>query len=70
MTGVEPLQLVEWSIVFSIVVLPLTYLPLLLIANDKKFMGDKANGWIANLWAGASTPRCWRRRSRRCRSIS
>jgi Mn2+/Fe2+ NRAMP family transporter len=49
MTGVEPLQLVEWSIVFSIVVLPLTYLPLLLIANDRKFMGDQANGWIANI---------------------
>jgi manganese transport protein len=49
MTGVEPLQLVEWSIVFSIVVLPLTYLPLLLIANDKKYMGSDANGWLANL---------------------
>ncbi|MFL5295113.1 MAG: NRAMP family divalent metal transporter [Phenylobacterium sp.] len=49
MTGIEPLQLVEWSIVFSIVVLPLTYLPLLLIANDKKFMGTEANGWIANV---------------------
>ena len=49
LTGVDPLNLVEWSIVFSIVVLPLTYLPLLLIANDKKFITDKANGWIANL---------------------
>ena len=53
LTGVEPLQLVEWSIVFSVVLLPLTYLPLLLIANDKKFMTDQANGWVANLlgWA-------------------
>jgi manganese transport protein len=49
LTGVEPLQLVEWSIVFSIVLLPLTYLPLLLIANDRKYMGDKANGWLANI---------------------
>ena len=49
LTGVEPLQLVEWSIVFSIVLLPLTYLPLLLIANDKKFMREQANGWIANV---------------------
>src|SRR3569832_1281333 len=29
LTGVPPLQLVEWAIVFSILVLPLTYLPLL-----------------------------------------
>ncbi|MDB5453617.1 MAG: hypothetical protein JWO33_2195 [Caulobacteraceae bacterium] len=47
-TGVEPLQLVEWSVLFSIVVLPLTYLPLLLLANDRKYMGTHANGWIAN----------------------
>jgi manganese transport protein len=48
MTGVAPLDLVEWSIVFSIVVLPLTYLPLLLLANDRKFMGEHTNGMIAN----------------------
>jgi Mn2+/Fe2+ NRAMP family transporter len=48
LTGVKPLDLVEWSIVFSIVVLPLTYLPLLLLANDRKYMGIHANGWIAN----------------------
>jgi manganese transport protein len=48
LTGVPPLQLVEWSIVFSIVILPLTYLPLLLIANDRKYMGEHVNGRIAN----------------------
>jgi len=48
MTGIEPLQLVEWSILASIIVLPLTYLPLLLLANDKKYMGQHANGRIAN----------------------
>jgi manganese transport protein len=48
LTRIEPLQLVEWAIVFSIVILPLTYLPLLLIANDKKYMREHANGWIAN----------------------
>jgi Mn2+/Fe2+ NRAMP family transporter len=47
-TGVQPLQLVEWSIVFSIVVLPLTYGPLLLLANDKKYMGKYANRWLSN----------------------
>jgi manganese transport protein len=49
LTGVDPLELVEWSIVFSIIILPLTYLPLLLLANDRKYMGDHANGAISNV---------------------
>jgi Mn2+/Fe2+ NRAMP family transporter len=48
LTGVEPVEFVEWSIVFSVVILPLTYLPLLLLANDRKYMREHANGWIAN----------------------
>jgi Mn2+/Fe2+ NRAMP family transporter len=48
LTGIDPLQLVEWSIVFSVVVLPLTYLPLLLIGNDRKYMGAHVNGRLAN----------------------
>src|ERR1043165_971106 len=48
LTGIAPLELVEWSIVFSIVVLPLTYLPLLLIGNDRKYMGAHVNGRLAN----------------------
>jgi manganese transport protein len=49
LTGVEPLELVEYAVVSSIVVLPLTYLPLLLIANDSKYMGKHANGAFANV---------------------
>jgi Mn2+/Fe2+ NRAMP family transporter len=48
LTGRRPLELVEWSIVFSIVVLPLTYLPLILIANDRKYMGEHVNGRLSN----------------------
>ncbi|HEY1961398.1 MAG TPA: divalent metal cation transporter [Rhizomicrobium sp.] len=48
LTGIPPLELVEWSIVFSIVVLPLTYLPLILIGNDRKYMGEHVNGWLSN----------------------
>jgi Mn2+/Fe2+ NRAMP family transporter len=53
LTGIPPLQLVEWAVVFSIVVLPLTYLPLLLIARDRKYMNEYANGRISNTlgWA-------------------
>ena len=32
----------------SIVVLPLSYLPLMLLARDKGYMGDHANKWLAN----------------------
>jgi Mn2+/Fe2+ NRAMP family transporter len=47
--GVEPLQLIEWAVVFSIIVLPLTYLPVLLVANDRKFMNEHVNGRISNV---------------------
>lgn len=49
MSGIDPVQVVEVSIVFSVVVLPFTYLPVLLVARDKKAMGEHANGWVANV---------------------
>src|ERR671933_2098719 len=48
-TGVDPISVVEYSIVFSVVILPLTYFPVMLIAGDREVMGDKANGWLANV---------------------
>lgn len=48
LTGIGPLKLVEWAVVFSVVVLPLTYLPLILIANDSKYMGAHQNRWLSN----------------------
>jgi Mn2+/Fe2+ NRAMP family transporter len=30
------------------VVLPLTYLPILVVANDRDYLGDRVNGWFAN----------------------
>jgi len=47
LTGVEPLQLAEYAVVASILVLPLTYLPVLLLAGDSHFMQEHANGWLA-----------------------
>jgi len=49
MTGIDPLDLTEYSVVLSVVALPLTYLPVLLIARDRTFMGDYANGQIARV---------------------
>jgi manganese transport protein len=47
LTGVDVMSLVEYAVLFSIVVLPLTYLPLMLLANDKSYMGQHANKWLA-----------------------
>jgi len=47
MTDVDVMSLVEYAVLFSIVVLPLTYLPLMLLADDKSFMGKYANKWLA-----------------------
>jgi manganese transport protein len=48
-TGVDPVLLTEYAVILSVVALPLTYLPALLIARDKTFMGDHANGILANV---------------------
>jgi Mn2+/Fe2+ NRAMP family transporter len=47
MTDVGIMELVEYSVLFSIIVLPLSYLPLMLLAGDKSYMGQYANKWLA-----------------------
>jgi Mn2+/Fe2+ NRAMP family transporter len=47
LTGIDVMRLVDFAVVFSIVVLPLTYLPLMLLANDRSYMGAHANKWLA-----------------------
>src|SRR4029078_342886 len=49
MTGYDPVKLTEYSVIFSVVALPLTYLPILLVANDRTYMGEHANGRLANV---------------------
>jgi Mn2+/Fe2+ NRAMP family transporter len=48
LTGVNVMELVEFAVLLSVLVLPLTYLPLLLLASDRHFMQDHRNGVIAN----------------------
>jgi Mn2+/Fe2+ NRAMP family transporter len=48
MTGVDPVQLTEYAVIFSAVALPLTYVPILLVANDRAYMREYANGRLAN----------------------
>jgi len=48
LTGVDPIQVTELSVVFSAVALPLTYLLILIVANDSQYMGEHVNGRALN----------------------
>jgi Mn2+/Fe2+ NRAMP family transporter len=48
LTTADPIKVTEYSIVFSAVALPLTYFPILVVANDPVYMGSKVNGRLAN----------------------
>jgi manganese transport protein len=48
LTTLDPVQLTEYAIVLSAAALPLTYLPLLIVANDPAYLGDKVNSRLSN----------------------
>ncbi|AKS35459.1 NRAMP family divalent metal transporter [Mycolicibacterium goodii] len=48
-TGVDPVLVTEYSVVFSAIALPLTYLPILIVANDPEYMGENTNGRLTNM---------------------
>ncbi|MFE6971433.1 NRAMP family divalent metal transporter [Isoptericola sp. NPDC057653] len=48
MTSVDPVAVTEMSVVFSAVALPLTYVPILVVANDPGYMGRHVNGRVVN----------------------
>jgi Mn2+/Fe2+ NRAMP family transporter len=47
-TAVDPIKVTEYSIVLSAAALPLTYFPILVVANDRVYMGDDVNGPVKN----------------------
>ena len=47
-TGVDPVQVVEYSIIAAVIILPLSYFPMLLVAGDKDCMGPHVNGRLAH----------------------
>jgi Mn2+/Fe2+ NRAMP family transporter len=49
MTGYDPVKITEYSVIFSVVALPLTFLPILLVANDPVYMGRYRNGRFSNV---------------------
>ena len=48
LTTIDPIKVTEYSIVLSAAALPLTYLPILVVANDPTYMGDKTNSRLLN----------------------
>jgi Mn2+/Fe2+ NRAMP family transporter len=44
---VNPVEITAYSVVFAVVALPMTYLPILMIAGDRSFMGEHGNGRIS-----------------------
>jgi Mn2+/Fe2+ NRAMP family transporter len=53
LSGTNPVDIVEYSVIFAVVVLPFTYYPVLRLANNRDAMGEHVNtpvvrvlGWI------------------------
>lgn len=47
LTRIDPVTLTEYMLIISAVALPLTYLPILVVANDRTYLGDRVNGrWL------------------------
>lgn len=53
LTTVDPIMVTEISVVFSAVALPLTYFPILVVANDPDYLGEHVNGRLANALGNA-----------------
>lgn len=54
LTGVDPVMVTEASVVFSAVALPLTYFPILVVANDRDYLGE-LDMRVCGLDAGGAT---------------
>jgi Mn2+/Fe2+ NRAMP family transporter len=51
LTTLDPVKVTEYSIVLAAAALPLTYFPILIVANDRGYMGDKVNSRFGNALA-------------------
>jgi manganese transport protein len=49
LTGIDPITLTEYAVIFSVIVMPLTYWPIFIMARDKAAMGEFANRRLANV---------------------
>jgi manganese transport protein len=49
LTGIDPVALTEYAVIFSVVVMPLTYFPIITTASNREVMGVHANGTFAKV---------------------
>ena len=47
-TGLDPIKITVVSMIFAVMALPFTFLPMLLVANDETYMGAHKNGIFGN----------------------
>lgn len=48
LTTLDPITVTIYAVVFSAMLLPFAFLPVLLVANDRTLMGDLVNGRLSN----------------------
>ncbi len=48
LTTINPVTVTIYAVYLGAVVLPLTFIPILVVANDRRYLGDRVNGRIAN----------------------
>lgn len=46
-TGIDPINLTEYAVIFSVLVMPMTFWPVFNVAQDKRAMGQYTNKWLA-----------------------
>jgi manganese transport protein len=54
LTTLDPITVTIFAVVFSAMLLPFAFLPVLLVGNDRKIMGDLANGRLSNAVGSAT----------------
>jgi manganese transport protein len=50
-TSIDPIKVTEYAIALVAVAAPFTYLPILLLANDPRYVGTKVNSFVSNALA-------------------
>jgi Mn2+/Fe2+ NRAMP family transporter len=48
LVGIDPLKLTNFSMALTAVSLPVTVVPMLILMNDPRYLGERGNGWISN----------------------
>jgi manganese transport protein len=48
LTGIDPIFVTEYAVIFSVVMMPLTFWPIFKVSGDRARMGKYTNKWLAN----------------------